>query len=642
MPDILGTRRTAASARLAGLRSRTERLDQPALRAAGLWVAVPLLIVLLTWHALPLTPATGLDPGWQAALHMALHDGVGFGNQLIFTYGPLGFLSVPTLWFEDTGTIAVLYTVLVRFALALALFVGARRTYGTLVGAIVALLVAGASGVAPETVPFLVFCVLMIDRDMSPRRRLTLLAVGGAVAGLELLNKESVGIELTVLAIIMALGVPGRRRDHVAVTLGALLVALLVGWTATGQNWSALGDYAVNDLRLVTGYAAAMSYEQRGLGWEYTAAWVAFAFGLAGALQMTAGGPTRRRWAILALWVAFCFFEYKEAFVRHETDHGAIYFVALMGGFLALRWRRANRAVGLALAVGLFAFALEAQNSTFSEAFDPGADARSAISQLEEVSSSAQRASIIAAGRRAIERDYRVDPETLNLLRGHTVHVAPYQTQVAWAYGLDWRPLPMFQSYLAYTPALDELDARALNSTRAPQRILRNVQPDLDHRVQAFDEGLTTRTILCRYREVSSTALWQVLALGPNRCGAVVPLGVVHAGWDEEVRVPAPPNEHSFVFVRIGGVQVGGFERLVALVSKPVERQVFLNGIAHRLIEATATDGLILSASGQVDFPAPFNLAIDSSTISVDKVGHGRSGGRPITFSFFAQSIGAR
>ena len=43
---------------------------------------------------------------------MAHHFGITFGNHLIFTYGPLGFLSVPTLWYSDTGTIAVLYTLL--------------------------------------------------------------------------------------------------------------------------------------------------------------------------------------------------------------------------------------------------------------------------------------------------------------------------------------------------------------------------------------------------------------------------------------------------------------------------------------------------------------------------------------------------
>jgi hypothetical protein len=624
------------------MRTRDPRLfrgpERTRLAIVAVWVIVPLVIMLLCWHSLPLEPQPGLDNSWRAALQMALHDGITFGNHLIFTYGPLGFLSVPTLWYSDTGTIAVLYIVLLRFALASALFWGARRTYGTVVGAIVALLVAGASGVALESVPFLVFCVWMIDRVSGPRQRLTLVAIGGAVAGLELLNMESMGIEITVLAIIMALGVPGRRRNHVLVMLAALMLVLVVGWTATGQDLGSLPAYAHNVARIASGYAAAMGYEEPSLSWEYTAGWVAFAFGLAGALQMRSG-PARRRWGIVALWVAFCFFEYKEGFVRHDVSHGGIYFVALMGGFLAFRWRRESRLVGLGLAAALFAFAIAAQDSSFSTVFNPSANASSAISQVEQVTSPSASASITAQGRRAIESVFPIDQSTLNLLRGHTVHVYPYQTAEVWAYDLDWRPLPVFQSYAAYTTGLDQEDADALNSAQAPQRILRNQDSGIDGRVLAFDEGLTARTILCRYQELHSTVTWQVLGLGPNRCGAPLLLGTVHAGWDQTIPVPAPPNEHTFVFVRIGGVAVEGLERLTALLYKPVERVVLLDGVVHRLIEGTATDGLLLRAPAGVDFTAPFNLAPNSSTIAVGKAGQGHSRGKPITFSFFAQSV---
>ncbi len=106
----------------------------------AIWVIVPLAIVLASWRALPLEPRPGLDNSWHAGLHMALQGGITFGSHLIFTYGPLGFLSVPTLWYTDTGVIAVVYTVLLRIALAAALFAAARRSYGTGVGAIVALL----------------------------------------------------------------------------------------------------------------------------------------------------------------------------------------------------------------------------------------------------------------------------------------------------------------------------------------------------------------------------------------------------------------------------------------------------------------------------------------------------------------------
>ena len=607
---------------------------------AALWVGVPLAIVLLCWHALPLEPGAGLTPSWEGALHMALHYGITFGNHLIFTYGPLGFLSVPTLWYGATGIIAVLYTVLLRFALALALFWGARRSYGTVVGAIVALVVVDASEFVRETVPFLVFCVWMVDRVSGSRQRLALMAIGGAVAGLELLNKLSIGIEITAMALVVALATRGRRRDHVVVTLAALILALLVGWTVTGQDWGALAAYARNGARIVSGYAPAMSKEARGLSWEYVAGFLAFAIGLVGAVQMTTDGPARRRWGMVALWVVFCFFEYKQGFVIHDLWHATMYFVALMGGFLALRWQWGGQVVGLGLTATLCVFALAAQGLTYIRAVaNPAKNVSSATTQLKQVISPSERAAVMAKGRRAIEATRPIDQSTLNLLRGHTVHVAPYQTSVVWAYRLKWSPLPVFQSYSAYTTALDQEDASFLDSARAPQRILRNLAAGLDSRVQTFDEGLTTRTIFCRYRQLRVTETWQVLALGPNRCGATVSLGTVHAAWNQTIGVPAPPNEHSFVFVRIGGVTVGGLERLVALLYKPAERMILLDGVSHRLVEETAADGLILRAPPGVDFTPPFNFPPDSSTIAVSEKGQGSGAGKPITYSFFAQSV---
>jgi hypothetical protein len=619
--------------------SRLALLDRERLDGVAVRVGVPFLIMLLCWRALPLQPKPGLGESWEAAMHMALHEGVTFGNHLIFTYGPLGFLSAPTLWYGDTGTIAVLYAVLLRFALAFALFAGARRTYGTAAAAIVALVVADASSVTLETVPFLVFCVWMIDRVSGPRERLALMAAGGAVAGVELLNKVSIGVEMTVLALIVALAARGRRPNQVIVTLAALILALLAGWVVSGQDLGSLPAYARNSAQIISGYAAAMSHETSSLVWEFLAGLLAFAFGLVGALHMTVDGPARRRWGIVAVWVAFCFFEFKEGFVRHDELHGALYFVALMGGFLALRWRPGGYRVGLALTGMMFVFAVAAHGSAFVKVVDPVANVASAVSQTVQLASPSERASIMAKGRQAIESAYPIDQATLNLLRGHTVHVAPYQTSVAWAYHLHWRPLPVFQSYAAFTTRLDRQDAGALSSARAPQRILRNLDRDPDGRVRAFDEGLTTRTILCRYQELRTTDEWQVLGLGPNRCGATVPLGTVHAGWNQKVPVPAPPNDHSFVFVRVGGVTVGGLERLLALLYRPANRVVRLDGHSHRLIEGTAADGLLLRAPAGVDFTAPFNLAADSATIAVGEAGQGSSGGKPLTFSFFAESV---
>jgi hypothetical protein len=607
--------------------------------AAG-WVGVPLAIVVLCWHALPLEPKTGLDYSWEAGLHMALHYGVTFGNHLIFTYGPLGFLSVPMLWYSGTGTIAVLYAVMLRFALALALLVGARRSYGTVVGVVVAVCVALASEVALETVPFLMMCVWMLEGERTARRRLALMAVAGALVGLELLNKESIGIEMAAMAVIVAICAHGRRRDNLVVTVAAMLLALLVGWQASGQSFGELGAYARNAAQIISGYPSAMSVEDSGLSWQYAAGLLAFAFGLFAAWHMTADGQARRRWGIVALWVAFCFFEYKEGFVRHDAAHAAIFFIALMGGFVALRWRWGGYGVGLGALGLLLVFAVAAQGHAFISVLDPGKNAVSAVRQLVQVSSPSERASIMAKGRREIEREYPIEPAALQLLRGHTVHVEPIQTPVVWAYRLDWRPLPAFQSYVAYTTSLDRLDAETLSSARAPQRILRTRDRDIDGRVQSFDQPLSSRTMLCRYRELSSTRRLQILGLGANRCvGSPVSLETVRASWNQKVAVPPPPNAHSFVFVRIDGVQVGGLERALGLLYKPAMRMVELDGESHRLIEGTATDGLVLRAPVGFDFTRPFNLAPDPSRIAVAEDGTSRGAARPITFAFYAQSV---
>lgn len=608
-------------------------------KAAALWIIVPLAGALLSWQTLPLEPQPGVDNSWGAALHMALHDGVTFGNHLIFTYGPLGFLSVPTLWYSHTGAIAFFYAVLVRLALATALFAGARRSYGAVAGAAVALIVASASGSALETVPFLVFGVWVLDGVRDRRRILIVMAAGGAIAGFELLNKTSTGVELVALALVMACAARGRRSEQLLVTVAAMAAAVLVGWSATGQGLAELPAFAHSTEQIISGYAAAMGGGALIDGWPFVAACAAFVFGLVGALHMTANGESRRRWGIVALWITFWYFEFKEGFVRHDAGHNQIFFDAMLGGFLAFRWRPGRRLAALGATAALCLFSAVAAASSPLHVVDFPGDASSALTQIGQVTDRSKREAIIAEGRELIERSYPIDQQTLNLLRGKTTHVAPYQVAVAWAYQLDWHPLPVFQSYTAYTTTLDRDNADALNSAYAPLRILRNLEGPIDGRVLSFDEPLTMRTMLCRYRPLRTTSSWQVLALDPDRCTAPVLLRTVHADWNQVVAVPAPPNDHTVVFVRIDGVAVAGFERLTALLFRPAQRMVVLNGAAHRLVEETASDGLLLRAPARVDYAAPFNLAPNSTTIAVEKVGALPLPGAPITYSFYGQSV---
>ena len=66
------------------------------------------LVALFTWRLGFPTPIIGLDPSWNAGLYMAVHRGLAFGTQIIFTYGPLGFLRYTGLWYSDLAVDLVL------------------------------------------------------------------------------------------------------------------------------------------------------------------------------------------------------------------------------------------------------------------------------------------------------------------------------------------------------------------------------------------------------------------------------------------------------------------------------------------------------------------------------------------------------
>jgi hypothetical protein len=594
------------------------------------------------WRVVNLSPGPGLDNGWSAALSMSVRFGVTFGNHIVFTYGPLGFLDVNQLWYGDTGQLAFAYLILVRIAAAVAIYAGARRSYGRIAGFLIAV-VALALGEDLVNVTFLIAAVWVIQIQPSMRMRFLVIGLAGAIAAFELLIKISTGGELALMVVVLTLALEGSWLRHAAVAILSFAVVLVASWALAGQDLGALPAYVHNSIRIVSGYSSAMSVDEASIGWEYTGALFAFLFGLGAAWYATVSEPRRRRIGVLAMWTVFVFFEFKEGFQRHDTAHGGIYFSAVLAGFVAFRFRGGRRLIGVGLLGALATFTLAAHTLSASSVVDPFGNLDSAFAQFKEVFSARERRRIMLEGQASIFAGTRLDSETLDLLRGKTVHVAPYETTLVWAYGFHWRPIPVFQSYSAYTTGLDQLDANTVNSSEAPQRMLLYAGPGVDGRFQPFDEPLTERSILCRYQELSVDGGWDVLGVGPNRCGQPVFMSMVKAAWGQQVSVPAPPNDQTLVIARVSGVQVGGLERLRSALYKARVRLISLDGVSHRLVPETAADGLVLRASPGVDFAPPFEVAPNATSIAVTLEGS-QPGGDPITYAFYEVpvSVGPR
>ncbi len=82
-----------------------------------------------------------------------------------------------------------------------------------------------------------------------------------------------------------------------------------------------------------------------------------------------------------------------------------------------------------------------------------------------------------------------------------TMDVMPWEVSLAIANGLNYQPRPIPQSYSAYTPWLDGLNAHHLAANNAPDYILfSGAQPAaIDDRPAAWDEAQTKRVLLENY-----------------------------------------------------------------------------------------------------------------------------------------------
>jgi hypothetical protein len=606
-----------------------------------------------TWPLNQIAPGGGPDFSWMAALFMAHSEGLRFGQDLFFTYGPLGFLEVPVLYDPGLWMLAFAYQLLVHVGLAISLlWVGRRNLPLPAALAVVYLaLVCSPLSAAAVLLAFLWSFVVVVDERCPPRLRRYALRGVALLSAVELLGKQNYGLTALALVLGAALCVPERRRrvpEVLAITgLGYLLL-----WVASGQSISLLPEFVLRQKEIVSGYSSAMPTDILAHSWEIPGAIAAIAL----LLLSVAWGAWRTgsvaRAGGLALAALLCFASFKQGFVRHSSGNTPEFFAILVGaGIVATSGlpRTAPRWTAALLVVPLIAVLVAAvPGASISRTLDPGPHTDAFGHDLRALVSPAQRNRIVAQSRKWMTQGYGLDRGFRRAIGDRTIQIEPWEASAAWAYGLNWKPLPTLQGYAAYTPALDELNASALRSDQGPELVLRHraLEPGqagvdtVDNRFPGWSSPAAMRELLCKYRAVRTNDRWQLLERAGDRCGPELPLAVLETETGVPIDVPAPPSPNEMVFARVSGLGVDGLEALRTLAFRAQERTASLDGGRDwRVVPATAGDGLILRVSPRLDFPAPFRLAPGSRTVEFGIRG---SDARPLTVAFFAQRIAAR
>jgi hypothetical protein len=458
-------------------------------------------------------PSNALDPSWMMVVQRAFADGWQFGRDIIFTYGPLGFITVPQFY-------PGLYGIALGFWL---LFYGAFAAgfcllYRTASAAKLALLLAVSVLVTLSWAhdgPWFASCLVLFLLARKGERGST--AVAGILAALlatAALIKTSC-LFLALPSMILADIARYRRNKALPLFTPVFGAAFTIAYVAAGQSLVSLGAYFVSAFEISRGYGEAMQ-TYGSLAELAIFAFAAGIFCLAVVRTEFARRPTPDALLMTAMLTGFLFVIAKTGFVRHDVGHAMIPWTALTLAALAYLGEASNERRASISAMLLTA--IIALGATFV--------CLTYVAGARETARTAPAAEILAGDLTAEIRD---DATTIaNVLFGDQLarFDAAYQAQLAqirsqnplpplggtadifgvkqaiMAAGAEYRPRPIFQGYSVYTPYLIELNRASVTGPLAPETIVFDIAT-VDGRYPALDEGALWPDLLRAYDTVA-------------------------------------------------------------------------------------------------------------------------------------------
>jgi len=478
-----------------------------------------LLVVLI--FTFPNKPSADLDSSWRMALGQFLLEGLQFGHDVVFTYGPLGFLMGKTYY----GSVP-LFNALLAWQLFAAL-------------SFAAIIMMWGERLAGR--PRLFFYVFFLLFGIPYEDALHMLMI--ALTGFELLRRLGRPWAWSTALLLMLLGVLGdikftnlmlgliivgagvahelwHRRFRAAAGLAAwYLGAFLVVWLLCRQSLLNLPEYFLNSWYVSQGYQAVMGIATPP-GPLLKGAIVLSVLAVYALFTLAVHADRPRTLARTVLLGAFVYLNWKHGFVRADGHMIGFFYCALLpivtfplllddaaGRFLRLkRW-------GLVLTGVLCLFGLrDALPGVVDQALG-GFQAKiwdNVIKVTRSETLLAYYDTELSHVRTGTEM-----PRTLATVGGASVDIIGYDQAYALFNRLNFRPRPVFQSYSAYTRELAGLNADFYRSDLAPDYVLLRVN-SIDERLPGMDDSAVLYLITHRYDFVLSEKAFQLWRRKPG------------------------------------------------------------------------------------------------------------------------------
>lgn len=541
-------------------------------------------------------PSEGLDPSWVFGMNQAVTQGLSFGKDIIFTFGP--YASVYTKeYYPSIDNLMFIGCLYLAFSYWICLILLAR---GVSWGWILSFCVALTSMIYSRDTLLFSFPLFVgltsykiISSSVFAKSRYSAFYISLLFApfGLLPLIKGSVFVLCVAVMVLCALFFAvNRRRSFVIVCLLSPFISMLLFWMVSGQPIINLSDYFRRMIPIISGYTEAMATEGDFI--EIALYLGASAF-LLGSILLQKQISRFSTIFLFCIYFIFLFLAFKAGFVRHDGHAIVSATSILIAAFsVPLVFHTAVTFPVIILSLISCGYILSNHPARvldlrFDKVF---VSVWSGFSNKIRSNGWYDMKFDVAIKSLRAKADFPV-------LAG-TTDIYSFNQSYLIASGNIWSPRPVLQSYSAYTPELVELNKQHLLGANAPDNIIFRVEP-IDGRIPSMEDGASWPVLMTRYQPTQIVKDFLFLRRKNNSADVKMEPTVLASGqhsFGEKVSVPSF-GQPIFINVEIKPTLLG---RLTSTLFKPSQLQITLeleNGERkqYRIIAGMAKSGFLLS-----------------------------------------------
>lgn len=479
-----------------------------------------LILVAVAFHV-PAFPAHDLDTSWRMALGKFFVEGRQFGTEVVFTYGPLGYIMGNTYWGGQWASLITWHAFLAVTFAGIIFWHGLRLNgYNRLFFFTFFFLFGLSYQDAAHQIAIALLGLELIKRS-DRSWRWSSLAIVGLLVFLSLIKFTNIVLCVALISLAAGLGYWTHRKWQTALSLPMIYAGMFIlGWMLCGQHLGNLPAYFYSSWQISQGYQDAMGFscppQQLYLGLTVLGLVIVHAV-----LNLFGHADRIRGFALSAGVGAFIYLNWKHGFIRADGHQVGFYFSALtviVTSVLMMedgpRFRLPKRAIltiaGFTALIGM-------------ESVLPGL-VRGALGNSQGTfNRNIHFALNIEDSHRGYEARLEKEKAFVDMIKlkskskiaDASADVLGFEQSVAIFNGINYQPRPIFQGYSAYTPYLSRLNYDYYSGENAPEYVLFKLQT-VDNRLATMDDPHALRMLIQRYTYLYTEQGFTIWKLKPG------------------------------------------------------------------------------------------------------------------------------